>query len=64
MVWSPWRVTVSLPPLRTAGCPASGACPTHPQQLLFALLLHKHLFQLLVEPFQAPVQAGAESQDR
>lgn len=35
-----------------------------PQQLLFTLLLHEHLLQLLVEPFQAPVQAGAESQDR
>lgn len=35
-----------------------------PQQLFFSLLLHKHLLQLLVEPFQAPVQAGAESQDR
>lgn len=23
----------------------------YPQQLLFTLLLHKHLFQLLVEPF-------------
>lgn len=38
--------------------------PTHPQQLLFTLLLHEHLLQLLVEPFQAPVQAGTESQDR
>lgn len=28
-----------------------GAATTHPQQLLFTLLLHKHLFQLLVEPF-------------
>jgi hypothetical protein len=35
-----------------------------PQQLLFALLLHKHLLQLLVEAFQAPMQAGAESQNR
>lgn len=32
-----------------------------PQQLLFTLLLHKHLFQLLIESLQAPVQAGAES---
>lgn len=42
----------------------SGQPPTHPQQLLFTLLLHKHLFQLLVEPLQASVQARAESQDR
>ena len=70
------RCTACAPPDSTGPtslCPDSARCdclctqgvaPTHPQQLLFTLVLHKHLLQLLVEPFQAPVQAGAESQDR
>lgn len=38
ILWRSWG-TVSIRDLK------------YPQQLLFALLLHKHLFQLLVEPF-------------
>lgn len=33
---------------------------TYPQELFIPLFLHKRLLQLLVQPLQAPVQAGAE----
>lgn len=37
---------------------------TYPKELFIPLFLHKRLLQLLVQPFQAPVQAGAEPQNR
>lgn len=35
----------------------------YPQKLFIALFLHKCFLQFLVEPFEAPVQAGAEPQN-